>query len=156
MPDITNCPYCKKETYAGVDHCPHCELPLSGSKKKQVIVKTYKGKTKEQAIAAYQTDSTLMSEQGYSPTAQSWAPGQYGCGAFLLSLLLCFLIVGIIVFIYMLIVKPEGTLSVTYELRLPSVDPQKAIPVEEKTCPQCAEQVKAAALVCRFCSHNFE
>lgn len=27
--------------------------------------------------------------------------------------------------------------------------------VEEKVCPQCAETVKAAALVCRFCGHKF-
>lgn len=25
-----------------------------------------------------------------------------------------------------------------------------------KTCPQCAEEVKAAALVCRFCGHTFD
>ncbi|WP_255448362.1 superinfection immunity protein [Telmatospirillum sp. J64-1] len=27
---------------------------------------------------------------------------------------------------------------------------------EEKTCPRCAETVKAAAKVCRFCGHEFE
>lgn len=27
--------------------------------------------------------------------------------------------------------------------------------VEEKVCPECAEKVKAAALVCRFCGHKF-
>ena len=27
--------------------------------------------------------------------------------------------------------------------------------VEEKVCPRCAEKVKAAALVCRFCGHKF-
>jgi RNA polymerase subunit RPABC4/transcription elongation factor Spt4 len=26
----------------------------------------------------------------------------------------------------------------------------------EKNCPQCAELVKSAALICRFCGHNFE
>lgn len=26
---------------------------------------------------------------------------------------------------------------------------------DEKTCPRCAEQVKAAAVVCRFCGFNF-
>lgn len=27
---------------------------------------------------------------------------------------------------------------------------------QEKTCPLCAEDVKAAAHVCRFCGHSFE
>ena len=26
---------------------------------------------------------------------------------------------------------------------------------DEKTCPQCAEKIKAAALVCRFCGYEF-
>ena len=26
---------------------------------------------------------------------------------------------------------------------------------DEKTCPKCAESIKAAAVVCRFCGHNF-
>lgn len=38
-----------------------------------------------------------------------------GCGSFLLALLLAVVLIGILVFIYMLLVKPEGTLSVTYE-----------------------------------------
>jgi hypothetical protein len=29
-------------------------------------------------------------------------------------------------------------------------------PAGIKTCPRCAETVKAAALVCRFCGHEFE
>src|SRR5690349_8717894 len=27
---------------------------------------------------------------------------------------------------------------------------------DTKTCPRCAETVKAAALVCRYCRHEFE
>jgi hypothetical protein len=122
------------------------------SSQQQVIIKTYKG-TQAQATAAFQADSAKMAAQGYYPTSQTWAPGSYGCGAFLLALLLCFVLIGIVVFIYMLIVKPDGTLTVTYELR--SVISARATSVEEKTCPKCAEQVKAAALVCRFCGHNF-
>ena len=48
---------------------------------------------------------------------------------------------------YLLIVKPSGTLTVTYERRTASL--------EEKTCPNCAERIKAAALVCHFCGHKF-
>lgn len=86
------------------------------SVKPSVLVKTYKG-SQSSATAAFKRDVKIMAEQGYYPTSQNWAQGSYGCGAFLLALLLCIVIVGIIAFIYMLIVKPNGTLSVTYELR---------------------------------------
>ena len=76
--------------------------------------------------------------------------------AFLGALLLCFLLIGIVIFLYMLLVKPAGTLTVTYQLRESAVAPQAAsLAGDEKTCPQCAEQVKAAAKVCRFCGHSF-
>jgi hypothetical protein len=119
-----------------------------------VIVKTYVG-SQSSAAAKFRADATRMAEQGYYPTSQSWAPGSYGCGSFLLALILCIVVVGILIFIYMLLVPPEGTLSVTYEFR--NV-PQAALPgsqAGEKTCPKCAEQVKAAAQVCRFCGHSF-
>jgi hypothetical protein len=96
-----------------------------------------------------------MAAVGYFPTSQSWAPGSYGCGAFLIALLLCVVFIGILVFVYMLIVKPDGTLSVTYELRALSYSSASAISVEEKRCPKCAERVKAADLFCRFCGHEF-
>jgi Uncharacterised protein family UPF0547 len=106
----------------------------------QVVIKTYTG-SQDWATALYRADSVKMAAQGYFPTSQTWAPGEWGCGAFLLAVLLCFVVIGIFAFIYMLLVPPAGTLSVTYEL--------------EKTCPKCAEQVKAAAKVCRFCGHEF-
>ena len=121
---------------------------------KQVIVRTYKG-SQATAIAAYQADAANMAAAGYFPTSQSWAPGAYGCGAFLVALLLCVILIGILVFVYMLIVKPEGSLSVTYELRAISNSSTNAVSGVEKACPKCAEQVKAAALVCRFCGHEF-
>jgi hypothetical protein len=56
-------------------------------------------------------------------------------------------IIGFIIFLYMLIMKPnKGTLTVTYELRATT---------DEKSCPKCAEKIRAAALVCRFCGHSF-
>jgi len=69
-------------------------------------------------MAAFKDDSEKMAAKGYFPTSQSWVPGSYSCGAFIVALLLCIIFIGILVFIYMLIVKPAGVLSVTYELRV--------------------------------------
>jgi hypothetical protein len=67
-------------------------------------------------MAAFRADAARMASQGYTPASQVWAPGSWGCGAFILATLLCFVLIGFIVFIYMLIVKPAGSLTVTYEL----------------------------------------
>jgi hypothetical protein len=56
---------------------------------------------------------------------------------------------GILILCYMLIVKLDGSLTVTYEWRAVSIEEK------EKTCPMCAERVRAAALVCRFRGHKF-
>jgi len=121
---------------------------------RQVVVRTYRG-SQESAAAQFRSDAAAMAAHGWVPTTQSWAPGAYSCGAFLLALLLCFVVVGFLVFIYMLIVKPDGTLSVTYEWRAAEAGAKPIAAPEEKTCPMCAEQVKAAAQVCRFCGHRF-
>ena len=118
---------------------------------KNVVVKTYTG-NQERASRAFQEDAASMAAKGYFPVSQSYAPGAYGCGSFIGALLLCLVFIGILIFIYMLLVKPDGVLTVTYELRGTSAS--KAL--DEKTCPKCAEQVKAAAAVCRFCGHEFK
>jgi len=87
--------------------------------KKPVIVRTYKG-SESAAAAAFQRDAQTLAAQGYFPISQNWAPGSWGCGAFLVALILCIVLIGILIFIYMLIVKPAGTLTVTYEYRTPA------------------------------------
>ncbi|MGA2029591.1 MAG: hypothetical protein ABSG87_05935 [Verrucomicrobiota bacterium] len=144
MPDIHfECPKCKQpidapeEIAAQLVNCPTCnevievpvrsrqvepvkppELPpiIQKESKDPIIVRIYRG-SQEAATVAFQADAAKMAKQGYFPISQTWAPGAYGCGSFLLALLLCIVLIGIIVFIYMIIVKPPGALSVTYELR---------------------------------------
>lgn len=80
------------------------------------VTKTYRG-TQEKAIALFHADAEVMRAQGYDAIDKDWVPGSYGCGSFLLALLLFFACVGIFIFIYMLFVKPPGKLMVTYRLR---------------------------------------
>jgi hypothetical protein len=81
---------------------------------KPVIVRTYHG-TQNSATAAFRRDAENLAKQGYVPMSEVWAPGSWGCGAFIVALLLCLIIIGFLVFIYMLIVKPGGALTVTYQ-----------------------------------------
>lgn len=111
-----------------------------------VIVRKYKG-NEARVDKDFKYEVAIYAERGYEPTSKDWVPGAYGCGSFLVALVLCFVLVGILIFIYMMIVKPAGTLTVTFE-------PVKS--EDLKSCPQCAEEVKAAAKVCRFCQHEFD
>ena len=67
----------------------------------------------------FRDDASLLARDGYYPTSQTWVPGQRGWQAFAVAIAIALFIVlvGNFVFIYMLIVKPDGTLTVTYELR---------------------------------------
>lgn len=81
----------------------------------KTVTKFYKGNL-EKATQLFQEDAKEMALKNYKPTSQHYVQGSWGCGSFLIALLLCFLIIGVLIFFYMIIVKPEGTLSVTYEL----------------------------------------
>ena len=90
------------------------------------IIKRYEGSQAE-ATMRFQSDAIEMGARSYFPTVKTWVPGQWR--------------------VWHLIVKPKGTLTVTYE--------KITVSVEEKTCPMCAGRIRAAALVCHFCGHDF-
>ena len=47
----------------------------------QTIIRTYRGKQQADTTAAFQADAAALAREGYEPTSQSWAQGQWGCGA---------------------------------------------------------------------------
>lgn len=113
------CPKCGRPTNAGALMCLGCGQTLDSSAFRHldphaIVVRTYKGKPND-AMAAFQRDAASMAQSGYRPIAQTYAPGSWGAGAFIIALLLCLFLIGILIFIYLLIVKPAGTLTVTYQ-----------------------------------------
>jgi hypothetical protein len=102
------------------------------------------------ATAAFNRDAGPMAQAGWQPTSQVYAPGQWSGGQFLVDLLLCLVLVGILIFIYMIVVKPAGSLVVTYEYRgaegtapLPPFDPYGKAPPGYR-CGKCSKPVSPA------------
>jgi hypothetical protein len=89
---------------------------------KGTIVRTYKGKQQADVNKEFAEDAENLANDYYFPTTQSWAQGQWGCGAWLVAVA-CILLIGfgLLIIGYMLIVKPAGTLTVTYEYRPPAL-----------------------------------
>ena len=77
------------------------------------VVKVYRG-NQEQATSAFQNDAIQWQKRGYTPTTQTWSAGNWTGMQFFVALLLCLVCVGFLVFIYMVVVKPPGSLTVTY------------------------------------------
>ena len=75
---------------------------------------SYKG-TGEDAVNMFREDATQLAEEGYRPTSQSWVPGAYGDGLVAVAVLLCLVGIGVLFIAYMIVVKPPGVLTVTYD-----------------------------------------
>jgi hypothetical protein len=79
--------------------------------------RTYRGSLAV-ATQRFQADAVPMAAAGWYPISQTYAPGSWGCGAFLLALLLILAIgLGLLILACMVIVKPDGALVVVYEYR---------------------------------------
>jgi hypothetical protein len=83
-----------------------------------ILTRTYRGKV-EEATAQFQVDAAILAQHGYVPISQIYAPGSWGAGAFIIALILLLFVVGILVLLYLLMVKPAGSLTVTYQLQAP-------------------------------------
>ncbi len=80
------------------------------------LVRTYRGREQQDVVARYATDAEELAARGYEPVGQSWGDGQWDGALFLLALILCLFAIGLILLAYMAIIRPAGTLLVTYRL----------------------------------------
>ena len=80
------------------------------------LVNTYHG-TRHEILVEFKSDVKALSENGYRVISQNWIPGERDFGSVVIAILLCFVVIGFAVLIYYWLVKPNGSLTVIYELR---------------------------------------
>lgn len=160
---INTCVHCGKVVHRDREQlCNHCGLPFRSPEEiarakaatldltpfvrgDPVVVRSYLGRTQDDAAAAFQFEAAEVAQLGYRPLSQSWADGRPGAGRVLALGLLANS------------VRPDGSLTVTYgrttDQEAGRVSTQ---PVDDtKVCPMCAETIRAAAKLCRCCRYEF-
>lgn len=83
----------------------------------EVILRTYWAQRPADAIRWYQRDLDDLVDHGYLPTGHSWAPGEWTFAPFLVGILLAPLGIGVVLLIYLAVLRPDGTLTATFVLR---------------------------------------
>ena len=78
------------------------------------IVRVYWGAQRSDVVGVFAQDASELACFGYQPAGETWEAGRWGTPAFLVALLLTVTIVGLLMFLYMLVVSPDGTLEVAY------------------------------------------
>ena len=131
-----------EDIWLGIEEASAAEVFENGP---AVVVRAYPGRTQLEAGELFQREAAQAAGFGYSPISQSWGEGRPGIGRV------------VMIGFYSMVFKPKGYLTVTYGrapiAAHPAADPSTTA---TKTCPMCAEEVKAAARICRFCRYEFE
>jgi hypothetical protein len=80
-----------------------------------VVVRNYRAKNMTEASAMLAAEAQIAYAAHYTITSQAWEPGSWDTRAFVVALLTTlFFGLGLLLLAYLLIVKPDGTLAVTF------------------------------------------
>lgn len=90
--------------------------PVEAARWERFVIRTYRGHDQAAAVRAYVTDAANLAARGYEPVGQSWGDGQWDGVLFVIAVVLSLFGVGLIVLAYMAVMRPDGTLLVTYRL----------------------------------------
>jgi hypothetical protein len=82
-----------------------------------VITRVYRGNP-DYVTRMMQWEAQRFQQVGYAITSQSHVAGEWGCGPFLAAAILILALgIGLLVLVYLVAVKPDGTLTVVYQRR---------------------------------------
>ncbi len=122
------------------------------------LARSYRGRSRDWIERVRKRDAELLAQRGYFPTAESFIAGAWRGRDWLAALLIVLLFgLGLLVLAYMLVVRPGGTLTVFYardflrDTRTADVSSMADAADDTMACPRCAETIKRAAKMCRFC-----
>lgn len=79
----------------------------------------YRGKY-ERVAAQAEGEAQVLASHHWFPISQTYIPGSWGTGAWVLAFLTLVFLIGIIILAYMIAAKPAGELVVVYEYRPPT------------------------------------
>ncbi len=92
----------------------------------ETLVRGYFGYNQTVAFGAFEMEARQLGYWGFRPVSQTWIRRQRSVGDFVIAIVLFVVLVGFLVFLYMLIVQPsDGILSVTYARAAPL--PQQSV-----------------------------
>ena len=85
---------------------------------KAIIQERFFGKESD-SYKLYMEDAEERAKANYFPSKVHWTNGSYTAMHFILAFVLCFVLIGFLAFLYMLVINPDGILWVTYEYENP-------------------------------------
>ena len=83
------------------------------------VTSSYRARSEAAARAFAAAEAARMEAEGYEVVGATWTPGAWPVGAWVGGAILSLWLIGIPILIYLVVVKPMGTLTVSRRLRGP-------------------------------------